>query len=201
MQGASLQDMPEQEPNNFSSNNIGRSPTLASRPQLAFGGDSAHCTWHTMTFTPSDGQDFSHCTPCIYADHEHEDLTGEPAGDVATATTAAPRQERTSTDVHAGADPAAAQAPTAEDETPAATQDASDLVASAPPHRPPLQPEPANPPLSSRSPSAESDRCNWHALCTLASRGMCSITAVTALTHLSDCMRNHFHTCSSCHAT
>ena len=139
------------------------------------------------------------CSPCMYADTEHEDLIDEPANDVATATTAAPRQERTPTDVHASADPAAAQAAAVEDEAPAAIQDASDPVASAPPHTNPLQPEPANTPLSSSSPSAESDRCDWHALCILARRRMCFITAVTILTHLSNCMRNHFHPCSSCH--
>jgi hypothetical protein len=177
--------------------------TLASRPQLANGGESAHYSWHTLTFAPSDGQISATVpwSPCMYADTEHEDPIDKPADNDASATIAAPRQERTSTDVHARADLAAAQAPAAENEAPAATQGASDLVASAPPHRPPLQPEPAKPPLSSRSPSAESDRCTWHALCTLARRRMCSITAVTALTRLSNCMRNHFHTCSSCYAT
>lgn len=189
-------------PTDFSAVSVGVS-TLASRPQLAYGGESADYPWHTLTFTPSVGQVLSHCYNghlASYADTENDNPMDEPADNVATATTAAPRQERTSTDVHAPADPAAAQAPAAEDEAPAAIQDASDPVASAPPHEPPLQPEPANAPLSSSSPCAESDRCNWHALCRLARQRMCFITAVTILTHLSNCMRNHFHTCLICHA-
>ena len=197
LQADGLQDMPEQEPKIISNDNIGRCLNSCLTPSArAWKGNLLTVHWHALTLTPLDGQILSHCkwSSCMYADTEHEDPIDEPADDVAP-TTAACHQERTSTDVHARADSAAAQAPAAEDEAPAAIPDASDPVASAPPHTNPLQPETANTPLSSSSPSAESDRCYWHAWCTLARRRMCSIIAVTALNHLSNCMRNHFYIC------
>jgi hypothetical protein len=203
LQADGLQDMPEQEPNRISNDNIGRCLNCCLTPSAcAWKGSLLTVHWHALTLTPLDGQILSHCkrSSCMYADSEHENPIDEPAGDVATTITAAPHQERTPTDVRASADPAAAQAPAVEDEAPAAIQDASDLVASAPSHGPPLQPEPANTPLSSSSPSAESDRCSWHALRRLARQRMCFITAVTMLTHLNDCMRNHFRNCSICPA-